>query len=139
LFFKLAGRVAQLNVRQRKMTIRQTPNGTIELRLSDNPDRFQSLGESVKEKLGARWADQIDGLDQSYWDLDVGGIKLTLQLEHYLGVSVFCEDSAPHKIYWSVSRARSKLKKQSKRPQPLTPDKTLHAPSAGSNQSIVKA
>lgn len=35
------------------------------------------------------WSEQIDGLDQSYWDLEVGEASITVHREHYLGVCVF--------------------------------------------------
>jgi hypothetical protein len=79
---------------ERKMKIEHTRTGKIELRLSEDPDRFKHLAEVVRKKLGGRWLEQIDDLDQSYWDLDVQGKKITVHREHYLGVSVFCDDDA---------------------------------------------
>ena len=75
------------------MKIEHTPDGQIELRLSEDPDHFKQLAELVKIKLGGRWIEQLDDLDQSYWNMDVQGQKLTLHREHYLGVSVFCDDA----------------------------------------------
>ena len=73
------------------MKLERTPNGLIELRLSDNPDDFIRLAETVRTHLKGKWTQKVDGLDQSYWDLDVGGETLTYHREHYLGVSVFCK------------------------------------------------
>jgi hypothetical protein len=76
------------------MNIERRTSGTIELRLSDDPDQFTSLAEAIREKLAGHWTQQADGLDQSYWDLDVQGKKITVHREHYLGVVVFCDDDA---------------------------------------------
>jgi hypothetical protein len=77
------------------MRIERTPSGRIELRLSKNPDQFARLAEAVRVRLQGRWSEQLDGLDQSYWDLDVQEKKITVHREHYLGVSVYCEDEVP--------------------------------------------
>jgi hypothetical protein len=77
------------------MKIERTSTGKIELRLSDDPDQFKRLAEVVRKKLEGRWTEQLDEFDQSYWDLDVGGKKITVHREHFLGVSVFCDDDAP--------------------------------------------
>ena len=69
----------------------------VELRISDDPEQFKRLVEDIRKKLGGRWIEKLDGLDQSYWDLDVQGEKVTLHREHYLGVSVFCDDQ-PAKV-----------------------------------------
>jgi hypothetical protein len=77
------------------MKLERTPNGQIELRLSENPDDFSRLASTVQKLLKGKWEKKVDGLDQSYWDLDVDGIILTVHREHYLGVSVFCAADRP--------------------------------------------
>lgn len=77
------------------MKLELTATGLLELRLSDDPDVFTSLAEAVRVKLGGRWSDRVDHLDQSYWDLEVGGTTITIHREHCLGVSVFCKDEPP--------------------------------------------
>ena len=72
------------------MQLKSTPNGLIELRLSKDGDRFYYFAELVRAELNGVWKEQLDGLDQSYWDLDVDGVVLTVHREHYLGVSVYC-------------------------------------------------
>jgi hypothetical protein len=76
------------------MKIERTPTGKLELRLSGDPDDFKRLAEVVRKKVDGHWTEQLDDLDQSYWDLDVKGKKITVHREHYLGVSVFCDDDA---------------------------------------------
>lgn len=60
-----------------------------EVRLSADPCTFSNLAEQVQELLGGTWTAQLDGLDQSYWDLQVGEVLITVHREHYLGVCVF--------------------------------------------------
>ena len=74
------------------MNIERTTSGRIELSLSRDPDRFISLAEAIRKKFAGRWTQQLDGLDQSYWDLDVQGKEITVHREHYLGVIVYCDD-----------------------------------------------
>jgi hypothetical protein len=80
------------------MNIERRAAGSIELRLSDDPDQFTFLAEAIRKKFAGRWTEQVDGLDQSYWDLDVQGKKITVHREHYLGVVVFCDDDAPGRL-----------------------------------------
>ena len=77
------------------MKIERKAAGRIELRLSDDPDQFDDIAELVRSRLSGRWTRQLDGLDQSYWDLDVQGMIITVHREHYLGVLVVCDDDAP--------------------------------------------
>lgn len=79
------------------MKIERTAIGLVELRISDDPEQFKLLAEGVRKTLGGRWIEKLDGLDQSYWDLEVQGEKVTVHREHSLGVSVFCDDQ-PAKI-----------------------------------------
>ena len=53
------------------MKIERTDTGLVELRISDDAEQFKHLAEEVRKKLGGRWIEKLDGLDQSYWDLDV--------------------------------------------------------------------
>jgi hypothetical protein len=80
------------------MNIEYTATGKIELHLSDDPDQFRNIAEMVRETLAGRWTEQIDGLDQSYWDLYVQGTLITVHREHYLGVCVFCDDGSPQRL-----------------------------------------
>jgi hypothetical protein len=74
------------------MKLERTPTGRVELRLSKDPDQFSQLAEFVRKTLKGKWKQQADGLDQSYWDLDVDGKIVTVHREHYLGVSVICDE-----------------------------------------------
>jgi hypothetical protein len=60
-----------------------------ELHLARDPDRFRQIAESFQSLLGGEWTAQLDGLDQSYWDLSTSGGVVTVHREHYLGVSAW--------------------------------------------------
>ena len=92
------------------MNIEYTTTGRIELHLTDDPDQFRNIAEMVRVILAGRWTEQIDGLDQSYWDLDVQGTLITVHREHYLGVSVFCDDGAPQRLVLDQLRREFTLK-----------------------------
>ena len=72
------------------MKLERTSTGQFEMLLSSDESRFIHYAELVRETLNGKWTEKINGLDQSYWDLDVHGAIITLHREHYLGVSVFC-------------------------------------------------
>ena len=76
------------------MKIERTSTGKIELRLSDDPEQFEALAEVVRKTLAGTWIERLDQFDQSYWDLDVQGTTITVHREHFLGVSVFCDDES---------------------------------------------
>ncbi len=79
------------------MKLERTPTGLIELQLSDDGSQFLHFAELVRKVLNGKWTEKINGLDQTYWDLDVQGQIITLHREHYLGVSVFCKDKPEEK------------------------------------------
>ena len=47
------------------------------------------MSEQIVSEFGAIISEQLDGLEQSYWDIQIGDITVTLHLEHYLGISLF--------------------------------------------------
>jgi hypothetical protein len=74
------------------MNIERMAAGQIAISLSRDSDDFVRFAEIARKKLGGKWIAKIDGLDQSYWDLDVQGEKITVHREHYMGVSVLADD-----------------------------------------------
>ena len=79
------------------MKLERPPTGRGELRLSGDADRFRAIADDVQKKLKGEWRERVDGMDESYWDLEVGGQTITVHRQHYLGVSVICDDE-PAKI-----------------------------------------
>jgi hypothetical protein len=74
------------------MEIVRTPTGLFEMSLSEDESQFVHFAGLVREALNGEWEEKINGLDQTYWDLNVQGEIVTLHREHYLGVSVICHD-----------------------------------------------
>jgi Protein of unknown function (DUF3630) len=70
---------------------RDQRNDNVLVWVSREPDwtLFDRAADLLAEAFRGRWSEQADGLDQRYWDLVVGGEKVTLHLDHYLGISLF--------------------------------------------------
>ena len=72
------------------------PDGTSyrQIVVSDESDTdlFRATAECIESSLPGRWAARIDGLDQEYWVYESNGGKITLHLEHYLGIPIFPTD-----------------------------------------------
>jgi hypothetical protein len=60
-------------------------------RLSGESDGqlFERMANLIAKEFHGRWVEKLDGLGQRYWDVEIGGIKLTLHSEHCLGISLF--------------------------------------------------
>jgi hypothetical protein len=61
--------------------------------VSDDPDDFVRVATEAQRLLGGELGECAHGLDQSYWDLSVAGVTITIHREHYTGVCVYCEES----------------------------------------------
>lgn len=66
-----------------------SPRRTILVSKNSSRLRFTHTAYKLETGLGGRWSAQSEGMDQIYWDLEADGGKLTLHLEHYLGISIF--------------------------------------------------
>jgi len=66
-------------------------NGKTEIHLSDVSDwkLFDRIADLIESELKCQWVEKADGLDQRYWDFIIEESKLTLHLEHYLGICIF--------------------------------------------------
>lgn len=69
----------------------KTRNGKTEAILSEKPDwdLFNRIADLITKEFNAKWVEKADGLDQRYWDFEIENVRLTLHLEHYLGISLF--------------------------------------------------
>ncbi len=45
--------------------------------------------EELKLRYKVSEKKQLNGIDQSYWDLEINGLSFCLHYEHYLGVSLY--------------------------------------------------
>lgn len=70
-----------------------------ELQLSKNSDVDLFIRYSLKlEEVGVLFTNKSTGPDQRYWDFLFEGKKLTLHLEHFLGISIFAEADIPDSL-----------------------------------------
>ena len=74
----------------------QRPDGSHrrQIRVSGDSDwgLFDKVARILKRNLKGRWKQKADGLDQRYWDFESGNGRITLHLEHYLGIIVYPTD-----------------------------------------------
>jgi hypothetical protein len=84
----------------------ETQNGRFEARLSEKSDWevFNQIADSITEEFNGRWIEKVDGLDQRYWDIEIENERLTLHLEHYLGISLFSTKDGDEKAQNLVQR-----------------------------------
>ena len=82
-----------------------TKGGRTEAHLSGDSDGrlFERIAGLIADRFNGRWVEKLDGLDQRYWDVEIGGLKLTLHSEHCLGISLFpakegANDPAAHRL-----------------------------------------
>lgn len=60
--------------------------------------------EELKARYKVKETKQLNGIDQSYWDLKIDGLLFCLHYEHYLGVSLY------YRSWFKRDQARKKLK-----------------------------
>lgn len=65
-----------------------------QIEVSTDSNRFLFYWTAVKLRLSLKgdWAKRLGEMDTMYWDLVVDDAKITLHLEHYLGITVFPTD-----------------------------------------------
>jgi hypothetical protein len=70
-------------------------NGRRVLIVSDESDRklFRLVADALVRKFHGRIVSRLNGLDQIYWDIEIGDKVLILFLEHYLGISLYSDDA----------------------------------------------
>ena len=66
----------------------------IEVSSTSDWNLFDLCAKLLAKGLEGQWREQLDGLDQRYWDLEVHSGKITLHLEHYLGITIFPTNDA---------------------------------------------
>jgi len=62
-----------------------------QIEVSDSSDwsLFERVAKRLTSGLRGKWIERLDGLDQRYWDLEAAGGRVTLHLEHYLGITIY--------------------------------------------------
>jgi hypothetical protein len=74
--------------------LERAPDERAELIFSEEGGQacLEDAAKQLTERCGAVLLEKVDGLDQSYWDFELGGAKVTLHREHYLGVWLCAAD-----------------------------------------------
>ncbi|RJF95689.1 DUF3630 family protein [Noviherbaspirillum saxi] len=77
----------------------QTPE-RLELQISDDSawGLFDEIASVLQREFSGSWGEQVDGIDQRYWDLKIEKVTLTLHLEHYSGITLFPSSAELDKV-----------------------------------------
>jgi hypothetical protein len=65
---------------------RRNASGRLSIHLSDDGSTFDIYASRLKAYCGAQLVEQLDGLDQRYWDFKVAGAIMVLHVDHFMGV-----------------------------------------------------
>ena len=77
-------------------------DGSLELYISDDPDKFALITTQIEKLTGGRYKDKMDGPGQSYWELQIGNNLYTIYRDHYLGVSIFSKASDAKDVFSKI-------------------------------------
>ncbi|MEY8847380.1 DUF3630 family protein [Psychroserpens sp. XS_ASV72] len=82
---------------------------TYNLQITKSPDSkiFSQVADFIIEKLNGKITEQVDGIEQKYWDFKIDKILITLHSEHYLGISVYGQES--EQVEYLLERINSEL------------------------------
>jgi len=66
----------------------------LEVTLSDDFDwlLFSGVADVILKKFKGQLIERLDGFDDRYWDIEIGGRIVTLHLNNYTGLSLFAPD-----------------------------------------------
>lgn len=84
---------------------------SIELSNSDDARLFEGFAENLQKAFKARLLQKLDGLDQRYWDFEIGGAVLVLHSDAMMGISVHIEDGTHDALLRDVASKLSELKR----------------------------
>ena len=63
---------------------------------------FNGVADAILTKFRGKLVEALDGLDERYWDIEIGGSIVTLHLQHYLGISLFAENKEANDLIRKV-------------------------------------
>lgn len=89
------------------MRYHRGPDGCLQLCMSNdaNWNEFEQWSAVICRLCNGRIVERIDGVDQRYWDMEIGGRIVTLHLEHYLGICLFAAERAADEIVRGIGNA----------------------------------
>lgn len=82
---------------------------SIDLSDSDSDILFRKYADRLKNEFEAKIVEILDGLDQRYWDFDIGGIIVVLHSDAMAGISIHIEDGSNDSL---LRRIASSLMKE---------------------------
>ncbi|HLL70593.1 MAG TPA: DUF3630 family protein [Pyrinomonadaceae bacterium] len=71
-------------------------DGRCEANLTEDSDwqLFNGVADAILRKFKGKFVEKLDGLDQRYWDIEIGEKVVTLRVEHYTGIFLCANDVA---------------------------------------------
>ena len=63
---------------------------------------FDGIACAILTRFNGELVEQLDGLDERYWDIKIGKKIITLHLQHYLGIMLFPEDKTGNDLIRDV-------------------------------------
>jgi hypothetical protein len=69
-------------------------SGRFSIDLGDDGPMFRVYASRLEDRCGGKRVQRLDGLDQSYWDYDVGGTTVVLHSDVFAGISLHVEDGS---------------------------------------------
>lgn len=83
---------------------------SIDLSDLDSDILFRKFADRLTTEFDAKITDKLDGLDQRYWDFDVGGTILVLHSDAMAGISIHVEDGSDDNLLRKIAETLMKLK-----------------------------
>jgi hypothetical protein len=69
-------------------------SGRLTIDLTDNDQQFNMFVPRLKKNCKARLIQNLDGLEQRYWDFEIDGVTVVLHSDPMMGVSIHVEDGS---------------------------------------------
>ena len=81
-------------------------DGRCEALISEDPDGrlFNGVADAILTKFNGQLVERLDGLEERYWDIDIGGKIVTLHLQHYLGIVLFPTNNEGNDLVLEVGK-----------------------------------
>lgn len=73
-------------------------SGRLSIDLAGYGQEFRMYASRLENRCGGKLVQQLSGLDQSYWDYDVGGTTVVLSWDTFAGISVYTEDGSQDEL-----------------------------------------
>ena len=70
----------------------------IEITDEANNAYFEQVAKNIIKELNAVLVNKLDGLDQSYWDFEVGAAKFCLHQENTLGIFIYAQNEQGNEL-----------------------------------------